>query len=206
MPAYLTETTYRMCTRSEDYYSLYLQNKAAYIWVATRWTDESDDETINGATFCAVLDYMERLKKAPESIDAMLQYVIHNPHNIKDFERSEGLTGELRELRKYEPEKDWDDTTLFEGLREKARAEWFKHKAKYAVLVAGGAVQPDKNAEETGTTAAIQWLRSELLRDLHTEVPAVAGRQAGTRAIVAERLKLCEAWGSVRMHSGGFIT
>jgi hypothetical protein len=163
-----------MCTRSEDYYSLYLQNKTIYLWVANHWTDECDYESINGATFRAVIQYMERLKKAPESIDAMLQFVIHNPHNIKEFERSEGLSGEMRELKDYEPAREWDDTTLFEGLIEKAREEWFTHKAKYAIQLAHGSVKLP-NSDESGVTVASQWLRSELLNDLHTEVPAVAG-------------------------------
>lgn len=77
MPSYLTETAYRFCTRGGEYYSLFQQNRAAYEWIGISWPEfDKDGESISKGSFRAILRYMSDLKKAPTSIDALLQFIV----------------------------------------------------------------------------------------------------------------------------------
>jgi len=72
MSIYLTETMYRFC--SGDQYSFYLQNRKAYLWIASKWID--DEEEISRGTFIALLNYFELHKRSPASIESFLAYVV----------------------------------------------------------------------------------------------------------------------------------
>jgi hypothetical protein len=179
MPQYLTETAYRFCTGGESYYSLFQQNKAAYQWIAMNWlAGDDDNEAISQGTFKAIIKFMNRNSKAPASLDAMLQYIQMNPAMLNEFNKTEVLDTEVTFLRdEYEPNADWDDAVMFEGLLNKARMNWAMNRFGYAQLIAsGGAKLKEKGMEgETGPTAAIQWLRGALSKDFRSEAPAMAG-------------------------------
>jgi hypothetical protein len=157
-------------------YSFFLQNKASYIWIAQNWQD-CEDEAITKGTFKAILRYLTDMKAAPKSMDAMHQFILHNPKQVAEFERSELLEEEILGLKEYEPEASWDDAILFEGLLKKARTNWTLWAFKYAQQVSLGAVHlKEKGMEdETGPTASIQWLRGTLAKDFRPEAPTVAG-------------------------------
>jgi len=174
MPAYLTETAYRMCTR-EDMYSLYLQNKAMYEWVAMNWQEfDKDGETINKGTFKAILRFMNDMKAAPKSIDALHQFILHNPKQVAEFEKTEILEEEIASLKEYDPEPTWDDGIVFAGLMTKARMAWTEAILQQTRLINSGAAK-DTTSKETGTNAAIQYMRTALTKDFRPEAPAVAG-------------------------------
>ena len=91
MPAYLTETLYRLCTR--DLYSFFLQNKPAYHWITSHWI-ESDDETIGLVTFRALVLHYEKRKRRGQ-LDALIEYVSDNGEGVSGFEQREGIEEEL---------------------------------------------------------------------------------------------------------------
>ena len=176
---YLTETAYRFCTRGGEYYSLFQQNKAAYQWIAMNWVErDHDDEAVSQRTFKAIIEYMNRHSKAPANLDALLQWVQVNPAMIQEFMKTELLDTEIDFLKtEYEPNPDWDDAVMFEGLLSKARSNWAQTHFGYAQLVAaGGAKLKEKGMEgESGPTAAIQYIRTALSKDFRSEAPAMAG-------------------------------
>ncbi len=171
MPAYLTETLYRLCTR--DLYSFFLQNKPAYHWITSHWI-ESDDETIGLVTFRALVLHYEKRKRTPGSLDALIQYVRHNPDGISEFERTEAIEQDLLALANYEADTSLDDNLLFDSLLATARRHWFINQCKTAAGVALGNKTPDK-LKDSGPSAAITWLRGEFAKDYSPEAPVLAG-------------------------------
>jgi RecA/RadA recombinase len=163
-------------------YSHYLQNKLAYTWIVNHWV--KDEETITQQTFRALLDYMDRRGKSPASIEALIQYIMHNPDNDKRYEKTNKLEEELRELKKYDPAPEWDTDVLFADLLNAARKEWMLSRLKLAHMITIGSWSPDKKAETTGVGAAEEWLRAELTKDFRPEAPVIAGLlQDNTAAI-----------------------
>ena len=170
---YLSETVYRFCTR--DLYSHYLQNKAAYEWISYHWVD--DDEAVTPKSLRALVTYFQNMKCSPEGIDALYQYVVRNPHLVSDFSKSEQVEVELAELKEYEPDDALDDALLLQSLLNSAREQWLTLVCKRTIQIASGAarLKGAKEGEQAGPTAAIQWLRSQLVKDFTPEAPAVAG-------------------------------
>ena len=192
MPAYLTEMTYRLCTK--DLYSFFLQNKPGFLWIAKRWLDDGKDELINSPIYKAAIYHYLKRGRAPGSVNALLQYVELNPDEIKEFKQIAGLHDGLTDLADYvaeESDATLDDNLLFDALLATARKKWVMNSCKVAAAVANGNEAPDK-LKESGPSAAIQWLRSEFTKDFTPEAPAVAGilheNIANIRHGLAERL------------------
>lgn len=184
---YLAETLYRFCN-NPDMYSFFLQNRPAYMWIAKNWI-ENQYACVNRNTFCALLVFLQKRSSCPASIDALIDYVVCNPDSIRAFERMEAIGSELRSLKtEYEPDSGLDDTVLFATLLNEARARWLSSKCKLTTGIAIGSWCPDKATEETGPTAAIQWLRTELTKDFRSEAPAVAGMLHENIVIVKDNL------------------
>lgn len=176
MPSYLTETLYRFCTR-EDGFSRYQQSKPAYTWIRRHWIDGDEYESITRNTFRAVLLFMDKTGKAPSSVEALRQWVIHNPSNDSKFEKSSTVEHELRDLKDYEPNADWDDTVLFEGLLNKARSQWLDNTYRVATGIADGSmvVPGSKDDAEKGPSASTKWVRARLADDFSPEAPVLDG-------------------------------
>src|ERR1039458_2617566 len=186
MPSYLTETLYRFCTR-EDGYSRYQQNKKPYVWILKHWLDGDDYESITRNTFRAVLLFMDKTGNAPASVDALQQWVIHNPSKDAGFEKSSMVEDELRDLKGNEPMGDLDDAVLFESLLNTARTRWLENISHVAGSIANGGKPPGSKGDETGATTSIQWLRGQLVDDFTPEAPALAGKlDENTDAVRAE--------------------
>lgn len=188
MSSYLTETLYRFCTR-EDGYSRYQQNRKAYVWILKHWIDGDDVESITRNTFRAVLLFMDKTGKAPASVDALQQWVMHNPAKDSQFEKSIMVDDELRGLKDYEQMADLDDVVLFESLLDTARSRWLENTYRVAIRVAYGSSKPpgSKNDDEKGPSVSIQWLRGQLVDDFTPEAPALAGKlDENTDAVRAE--------------------
>lgn len=176
MPSYLTETLYRFCTR-EDGYSLYQQNKPAYLWILKHWSDTSDAEFITRNTFRAVLLFMQKTGKSPASVNALQQWVIHNPSEDAGFKKSTAVEDELNELKEYDPMADLDNAVLFEALMNSARMQWAEDTFKVATTIARGyGKPPGSKDEEKGVSVAIKWLRGELVGDFSPEAPILDGK------------------------------
>jgi KaiC/GvpD/RAD55 family RecA-like ATPase len=172
---YLTETLYRFCTRP-DSFSRYQQNRDAYDWILKHWIDNGD-ESVSRNTFRAVLLYMVKTGKAPASIEALEQWVIHNPSQDSEFKKSMVVESELRDLKDHEP-SDLDDDVLFDALLNKARAQWAENTYRVAMNVATGStkVPGSKNPDLFGVTESIKWLRGQLANDFTPEAPVVDGK------------------------------
>ena len=174
MPAYLTEMLYRLCT--QDLYSFYAQNKLALGWIGGHWFDENDDESVLAQTFKVAIYHYQTRGRAPGSIDALIQYVRHNPDGVKEFEQSTVIEDDLRTLAKdYTPDPTLDDNLLFDTLLATARKRWVNNTCKFAGNVAMGSQHTQDKAKESGPTAAIRWLRGELSKDYQAEAPVMAG-------------------------------
>lgn len=171
MANYLTETLYRCCT--EDLYSFYQQNRAAYMWLVSKWID--GDEEVSISAFRALLHFYVRNKRSPGTIEALISYVMRNPHGVAEFEKTEVIEDELRSLASYEPDKSQDTQMVFDSLMATARERWIANSAKLAAKIAMGSQKTPDKAKATGPSAAIQWLRSEFAKDWSQEAPAVAG-------------------------------
>jgi archaellum biogenesis ATPase FlaH len=163
---------YRLCTK--DLYSFFLQNKPGFLWIARRWIDGDRDETANLPTFRAVILHYQKRGRAPGSVDALRQYVVENPDEIKEFKQIAGLNDNIHDLEEYTSEITLDDNLLFDTLLSTARKKWIINQCKVAMNVANGGETPDK-IKEAGPTAAIRWLRGEFTKDFTLEAPAIAG-------------------------------
>jgi KaiC/GvpD/RAD55 family RecA-like ATPase len=171
MASYLTETLYRFCT--EDHYSFYLQNRAKFAWIQNKWID--GEELVSAKTFAALIIYMESNKRCPESVDALLAYVIHNPHGVTWFEKSESIDLELKDVEDDDRIVGLDMQMLFEALMSTARKVWVSNSMRLASSIALGAQKTPDKAKETGVNAAIQFIRSEMAQDWSQDAPAIAG-------------------------------
>jgi hypothetical protein len=125
---------------------------------------------------------MNKTSKAPASVDALQQWVIHNPSKDSKFEKSLTVETELRDLiKEYEPLGDvtsLDDAVLFEALLNRARTNWLNNQFHVAGNIALGSQRPPGGKEdaEKGPSAAIQWLRGELTKDFSPEAPVLDGK------------------------------
>jgi len=175
MPAYLSEMLYRLCTK--DMYSFFLQNKSGFLWLAKSWIDGDRDESVNRSTFRAAILYFQKQGRALGSVDALLQYVIHNPDEIREFKQIAGFNDDIGDLANYTSDPSdaaLDDNLLFCTLLATARKKWITSQFKAAAGIANGNETPDK-LKESGPSAAIRWIRGELAKDFTPEAPAVAG-------------------------------
>jgi hypothetical protein len=174
MATYLTETVYRFCTR--DLYSFFLQNKPAYLWIARHWVEGAHEtELINLVTFRAVFTHYLKRGRVPGSINNLVNYIRHNPDNVAEFERTELIEDDLRDLATYEPDDSLDDQSLFDNLLAEARKRFIVNQCRVAASIATGAQQTPDKLKDTGPSAAQTWLRGEFAKDFKAEAPAVAG-------------------------------
>lgn len=173
MPAYLTETVYRFCTK--DLYSMYLQNKSTYRWISQFWIDTGDNELIDINTYRALLTHMDKRGRAPESLDSLLQYVQYNPDGIDEFQKTLIIDENLRDLADYQSEITMDDTLLFDCLFAHAEESWMANSFKVAASIARGATKTPDKLKESGPAAAERWIRTELSKKHSKEEPVLAG-------------------------------
>jgi RecA/RadA recombinase len=159
-------------------YSYYQQRKSAYLWIARNIDDRDKGELVGAKTFEAVITYFTKQQKALNSVEALRQYVIHNPDHVPEFEQSVLYDDQLLQLVEYESDITLDQDVLFAALLNTTRERWITQGLKYAQLVALGAVSValSKGEEkQSGPTVAAQYIRSYLVNDFRPESAALAG-------------------------------
>ena len=189
MASHLTETLYRFCTDPEMY-SYYQQHKASYLWIAKNMVEfgNSNDELVTKKTFQAALTYYAKQHQGLHSVEALTQYIKHNPDHIPEFEQTISYDDELPQLAKWDSDTALDNDVLFATLLTTTREKWLSLGLKYAEKVGMGAMQlTTKGVEkQSGPTVAITWLRSFLVNDFRPEVAALAGLlQDNTDTVIA---------------------